>query len=257
MAKGDEGARFRNLTFDDFRKMAVADDLSEHERVGFPDSYREAAEQTILADIATKLPALAAAGAGAGGVVVDIGCGSGGLARAIQARAVENGHELVLIDSPEMLALNADGPRVEKVAAQFPEDCEDLLARRGGRCAAVLAYSVLQHTLNRPGVFEFVDAACELLAPGGRLLLADIPNASMRRRFLASDAGHAYHREHYGGGEPPVIVFNGSSRGEMDDAVVFGILGRARASGFDAWVVPQDPGLPMANRREDILIARP
>jgi 2-polyprenyl-3-methyl-5-hydroxy-6-metoxy-1,4-benzoquinol methylase len=257
MTKGDEGVRFRNLTFDDFREMAVAEDLSDNERVGFPDSYREAAELKILADVATKLPALAVGYTGTGGVIVDIGCGCGGLAEAIQRRAVENGHELVLIDSLEMLARNGDGPSVEKIAAQFPEHCDELLKERGGDCAAVLAYSVLQHTLSRPGVFEFVDAACELLAPGGRLLLADIPNASMRRRFLTSEAGHAYHREHYGDGEPPVVAFNSPSRGEMDDAVVCGILGRARASGLHAWVVPQHPDLPMANRREDILIARP
>jgi hypothetical protein len=146
---------------------------------------------------------------------------------------------------------------VEKIAAQFPEDCDELLQRRGGTCSAVLAYSVLQHTLNRPGVFEFVDAACELLAPGGRLLLADMPNASMRRRFLASDAGYESHKAFSGRDERPVVEFNTPSRGENDDGVLFGILGRARSSGFHAWVVPQDPSLPMANRREDILIARP
>ncbi len=257
MAKGDEGAQFRNLTFEDFRRMALAEDLSDNERVGFPDSYREDAVPAIMADIATKLPALATQGAPSGGVIVDIGCGCGSLAEAVQLAAIESGNELVLIDSAEMLARNPDGPGVEKVVAQFPEGCEELIARRSGSCSAVLAYSVLQHTLNRPGVFEFVDAACELLAPGGRLLLADIPNASMRRRFLASEAGRAYHREHYGGEQPPIVEFNSPSRGEIDDAVLFGILGRARSSGFHAWVVPQQPGLPMANRREDILIARP
>ena len=47
------------------------------------------------------------------------------------------------------------------------------------------------------------------------------------------------------------------SRAKIDDAVVFSILGRARAAGFDAYVVPQAPDLPMANRREDILIMSP
>ena len=257
MAKGDEGAPFRNLTFEDFRRMALAEDLSDNERVGFPDSYREDTVPAIMADIATKLPALAPGRPATGGVVVDIGCGCGGLADAVHARALANGCELVLIDSAEMLARNRDAPGVEKVVAQFPEGCEEVLERRGGACDAILAYSVLQHTLNRPGVFEFIDAACELLAPGGRLLLADIPNASMRRRFLASEAGRAYHHEHYDEEQPPVVEFNRPSRGEMDDAVVLGILGRARSSGFHAWVVPQDPSLPMANRREDILIARP
>ena len=54
-----------------------------------------------------------------------------------------------------------------------------------------------------------------------------------------------------------MVEFNAPTRGETDDAVVFAILSRARSSGFHGWVVPQDPSLPMANRREDILIARP
>jgi hypothetical protein len=39
--------------------------------------------------------------------------------------------------------------------------------------------------------------------------------------------------------------------------VVMAVLGRARAAGADAYVVPQHPALPMANRREDILIRKP
>jgi hypothetical protein len=38
---------------------------------------------------------------------------------------------------------------------------------------------------------------------------------------------------------------------------VFALLGRARAAGFDAYVVPQGAALPLANRREDVLITRP
>src|ERR1700760_1751270 len=113
MAKGDEGAQFRNLTFQDFRRMAVGENLSDNERVGFPDSYREDAVPAIMADIATKLPELATGGARSGAAIVDIGCGCGSLAEAVQRRAIENGHELVLIDSAEMLARNSDGPGVE------------------------------------------------------------------------------------------------------------------------------------------------
>jgi hypothetical protein len=53
------------------------------------------------------------------------------------------------------------------------------------------------------------------------------------------------------------VRFNVLERGEMDDAVVIALVSRARAAGFDAWLLPQPAGLPMANRREDIVIARP
>ena len=45
--------------------------------------------------------------------------------------------------------------------------------------------------------------------------------------------------------------------GKIDDAVILGLLARSRAAGFDAYVVTQPEELPMATRREDILIRRP
>ena len=51
--------------------------------------------------------------------------------------------------------------------------------------------------------------------------------------------------------------FNTLEPGEIDDGVVLGLVARMRAAGFHAFVVPQAPDLPMANRREDILIIRP
>lgn len=251
-----EQQRFAGLDFEGFRQLALRGDISDHERVGFPDAYREGREQAILADVASKLPALDSAFDKGAGVVVDIGCGCGPLADAVRERCAALGHKLVLIDSAEMLARSPDGPGVEKVAARFP-DCADLLARRRGAAVAVLAYSVLQYAFTQPGVFEFVDAACELLAPGGRLLVGDLPNASMRRRFLASEAGEIHHRGYSGRDEKPDVRFNAPVRGEIDDAVALAVLARVRAAGQHAWIVPQAADLPMANRREDLLIARP
>ena len=57
--------------------------------------------------------------------------------------------------------------------------------------------------------------------------------------------------------EDPDVVFNAPVERQIDDAVIAAMLGRARAAGTDAWVVPQPPHLPMANRREDILLRRP
>jgi hypothetical protein len=53
------------------------------------------------------------------------------------------------------------------------------------------------------------------------------------------------------------VTFNAPVKGEMDDAVVAALVARARAAGTDAWVLPQPTRLPMANRREDILLRQP
>jgi hypothetical protein len=149
-----------------------------------------------------------------------------------------------------------DGPGLRKVAGRFPETPE-LLEHYAGQCDAVLAYSVLQYAFAEASAVAFADAALTLLAPGGRLLLGDVPNASMRRRFLTSDAGRAHHREYTGRDEDPPVRWPALPLGEIDDAVVLALVSRARDAGFHAWVLPQAAGLPMANRREDLLFSRP
>jgi 2-polyprenyl-3-methyl-5-hydroxy-6-metoxy-1,4-benzoquinol methylase len=248
-----DARRFSGLRYDDFRRMARDESLSSAERVGFPDGYRTGREEAILADIATKLTALGDRGR----VVADIGCGASGLPVLLREHCRERGHTLLLVDAPEMLDHHQDGPDVVKVPGRFPGETAGQLGEWAGRVDAVLAYSVIQVVYGEGNPIDFVDAAAELLAPGGRLLIGDLPNAGMRRRFLASEAGAAHHREYTGRDEPPPLTFNAPVRGEVDDAVVLGLAARARAAGLHAWVVPQSGELPMANRREDLLIARP
>jgi 2-polyprenyl-3-methyl-5-hydroxy-6-metoxy-1,4-benzoquinol methylase len=244
--------RFARLTYEAFQRMAGDPSLSPHERSGFPDEYREGAEDAILADVEAKLPALAERGA----TVIDLGCGAGPLAEELRRRCAERGQQLVLVDSPEVLAHHADGPGVAKVPGRFPESIDQLVERVGG-CDAVLAYSVLQYAFAEASAFTFVDAALTLLRPGGRLLVGDVPNSSMRRRFLASEAGRAHHREYTGRDEDPPVGWPALPAGEIDDAVVLALATRARDAGYHAWILPQAAGLPMANRREDLLFARP
>jgi hypothetical protein len=115
----------------------------------------------------------------------------------------------------------------------------------------------LQYVFVEGSFIDFVDACLSLLAPGGQLLLGDIPNQSKRKRFFASAAGVAHHQSFTGTNEVPAVAFNALGRSKIDDAVVLAVVARARAAGFDAYVVPQAPDLPMANRREDVLIVRP
>jgi hypothetical protein len=78
----------------------------------------------------------------------------------------------------------------------------------------------------------------------------------MRRRFLASPAGELFlRRAPAGTPSPPAGAVIEHRR--LDDAVLVGLLSRARAAGFHAFLMPQARGLPMADRREDMLIVRP
>jgi hypothetical protein len=155
-----------------------------------------------------------------------------------------------------MLAHHADGERVRKFAGRFP-NCADALAEYAGGVDAIIAYSVLHYVFPSASVHAFLDEAMRLLAHGGHMLIGDVPNVSKRRRFFASPAGQRFHREFTGSDEPPDTTFDEPQPGKIDDAVLSGLVARARAAGCDAYLVPQAPELPMANRREDLLVVRP
>lgn len=252
MHAGERPERFADLTFEDFRRMATNDSLSKYEKIGFPDSYREGAEAAIFEDILAKLPVLNDDRR----TVLDIGPGCSDLPRMLDDLCRRREHQLLLVDSKEMLNHLPDRAGVRKYAARFP-DCPGLLAEFPARVDAILAYSVLHYVFPDRSVFSFLDRAIELLAPGGSMLIGDIPNISKRRRFFSSAAGKQFHREFTGRDEDPVVEFNVVQPNHIDDAVVLGLLDRARGAGCDAYVIPQRSDLPLANRREDIVVHKP
>ena len=226
--------------------------MSKYERIGFPDSYREGYEAAIFADIRAKLTKLDQDGCR----VVDIGPGCSDLPKMLIDLCAAKGHRLTLIDSQEMLNLLDDAPFIEKLGAMYPQ-CPDWIAGQAGTVDAILCYSMLHYVFVDVSFFRFLDASLSLLAPGGQMLIGDIPNVSKRKRFFASETGVRFHKDYMKTDEAPVVEFNKVEFDQIDDAVVMSLVQRARAQGFDAYVVPQNPALPMANRREDILIVRP
>lgn len=253
MSSGKEDvSRFTNIGFEDFRRLARDPSLSPHEKIGFPDSYRDGHEPAILADIIAKLPALERRGT----CVLDIGPGCAGVPRMLIERAAHLDQTLHLVDSNEMLEQLPDAAHVRKTAALFPE-CAALVDELRGHVDAAIVYSVMQYVVVDTSVVRFLDTLLSLLAPGGALLLGDIPNVSARKRFFSSDTGKAFHRQFTGRNDDPEVRHLVIEDGAIDDSLVFAILQRARSAGFHSYVMPQPPHLPLANRREDILIVRP
>ena len=247
----DEYQRFANLSFDDFRRMALDGSLSNHEKIGFPDEYRDGKEQTIFGDIRSKLTSLNDRNK----VVLDIGPGCSGLPLLLIDLCRVNSHSLILVDSQEMLSQLPDSAGVRKIAGYYPR-CAGL-AEFHGKVDVILTYSVLQYVFAESNVSDFLDQSLALLSPGGEMLIGDVPNISKRKRFFSTPAGIRFHQDFMQTQDPPELICNQIENRQIDDAVVFSLLQRARQAGFDAYVVPQRPDLPMANRREDILIRRP
>ena len=208
-----------------------------------------AAEALIPADIAPKL-ALAPHHR-----LLEIGCGPGRLIAALApmvATAVGLDHGDVIATAGPMPA------NVELIAGGFPEtDVGDGWDR-------ILVYSVL-HCLPDPhAAFRFAEAAARLLAPGGRLLIGDLPNRDRAARFRDSDAGRAFEadwaaRRAAAGPEPEAVAVlaQASQVGGFGDADIARRLTDLRAAGFDAFLLPQAPDLPFGRTREDLLVVRP
>ena len=244
------GNPYDGLTFEDFRRLAQDAELSCHEKVGFPDDYRAGFESAIFADMLAKLSNLNEHN----GCVLEIGPGCGPLPQLLADHCADQGHRLLLVDSAEMLAHFEEADHLVKLPGEFPY-MPELLATYRAAIKTIVAYSVIQYPFEAGHLDEFIDAALSLLEPGGQMLLGDVPNVSMRRRFFQSEEGLASHREYTGLEHPAPLEVDDASG--LNDQAVMNVLRRARTSGFHAWVVPQAVGLPMANRREDILIVRP
>ena len=241
----------KELSYDDFRKMAADPKLSPYEKTGFGDSYRKGRELDVFHDIIAALPILNEKGK----TVIDIGPGCADVPRYMIEHCERQAHRLVLIDCAEMLALLPEAAHVEKSAGRFPAD--GLADKYRESADAVVIYSVLQTIYGNGCIFDFFDSALALLKPGGQLLIGDIPNVTMRKRTFSSEAGKKYHRAFTGKDEDPEVQFNQLEHDKIDDAVIFGLLLRARAAGFHSYVRAQAVNLPFANRREDIVIVRP
>ena len=253
MSSNDNFSKFENLTFDDFRGLAKDDSLSRHEKVGFPDSYRNGKEEDIFADLIAKVRNISLTGK----KILEIGPGCSDLPIKLSHICQENNNSLIFVDSQEMLGHLPKAPHIKEYYGAFPFALGDDLDGLTGRVDAIIAYSVIQYVFTGGNLWDFIDCCMRLLADDGEIFFGDIPNSTMRKRFFASTAGCKFHRDFTGQNEKPEVDFNQLESGQMDDSVVFSILSRARAQGFHAWVLPQSSSLPMGNRREDILIRKP
>lgn len=240
------------------RGLATNTAMSDSERVGFPPSYREGREAHIFDDVASKLTHLRLENQ----LFIEIGSGYSRLTACFMDQLQARGTRMVFSDSAEMLALFPESPAVERVPGRFPDNWSQF-APWEGRADAVLCYSVLQMVAEAGGVEEFVDHLGMLLASGGQLLIGDIPNASKRARYFASEAGRQYHRDYVArhgleadANEVPAEFLN-PPPGSLDDSFILTLAARFRRRGFDAYILPQSPHLPFFNRREDLLVVKP
>ena len=241
-----------NIGFEDFKLLANDDTLSKNEKIGFPDTYRDGYDQKIYQDIVSKIGLIQQ-----NNTILDIGPGCSELTNIIIQESTTRNADLTLIDSEEMLNLLPNKNGVKKIVGFFPStDVKEKLERQE-KFDKIICYSVFHYLFVEADILKFLDYTLELLKPGGRFLLADIPNQSMRYRFFSSSEGVKFQEKYIGTTSSQRPVTPSISSEHIDDAVLFGMITRARSKGYHGYIVPQHEDLPMSNRREDLLFIKP
>jgi hypothetical protein len=245
--------RFKNLSFEDFKKLANDDSLSMYQKIGFPDSYRKGKEEAIFADICRKLQ-ISESRRASGLTFLDIGPGCSELPVLIINYFKAMNAKILLVDSQEMLDQLPEDASIQKFAGYFPSDVSELVNEYQNKIDYIVGYSIFHYVFYNSCVFKFLDIAVSLLKPGGKLLIGDIPNISKRKRFFSTDTGVAFHKEFTQTDTLPEVQHFKLEPASIDDGVLMGIVQRYRNFGFEAYLLPQNDDLPMSNRREDLLI---
>lgn len=238
--------------FEDFRNLAKDQSLSMYEKIGFPDSFRASKERLIFQDICNKLPHILSVDK----VVLDIGPGCSEIPLMLIELCEKNKHHLLFADCEEMLMLLPSRVGISKFPGFFPSTAAEI-AGSIGRVDAILCYSVFHYIYVDINHFTFLDACLNLLNDGGQILLGDIPNLDKRNRFFKSKNGIAFHRAYMNTKDMPELVINSPELNAIDETVLDGIIKYVRDRGCDAYLLPQPDTLPMANRRDDLIIRKP
>ena len=192
--------------------------------------------------------------------LLDIGCGAGNLTIPLSFLV----RSTTGIDHPriiEVLRRRLTDQTLTLIGGNFLE------VEVPGRFQKIVSYGVVSCLQDAAEVTRFVEKAASLLAPGGRLLVGDIPNADKKRRFAESPAGRRFEAEWAAIMADPDNVREvewarqnlapAGATVTFDDELVLSLMRRFRNDGLDVYCLPQPPDLAFGHTREDLLFHRP
>jgi SAM-dependent methyltransferase len=231
---------------------------STFDKLGFTEQagryeFQSAAERLILPDVMNKLQIERS------DTLLDVGCGPGNLLIPLSFMVAQ----ATGIDSPpviERLSKRFSDPKIRLIGGLFPD------VDFPNKFSKIVSYSVLHYIADLKGARAFVAAIADLLAPGGRALIGDLPNTNAKtRNAKAADAASqsvawqgqidAWRRDK--GDAHPFDEFCGKSGiSGFTDKDIAGFITDLRGNGFDAYWLPQPSELPFGRTREDLLIVR-
>lgn len=211
----------------------------------------------------------------------NIGCGWSAVTDASIEYCSENQISLCLMDAAEIIekvrnelaVSDAYRKKIEFMEGYFPRDLPRGFFKHC-RFDRIVAYSVL-HYADDPE--DFVTAAASMIAPGGRLLIGDIPNLNQRARFLCSKLGQQFEAEYqevsidqipkYKNEQEVIAAYQAEKDGtdklsnwsfslQLNDAFIDKMMKHFHGLGMEAYAVPQPDELPFSRTRHDLLVVR-
>lgn len=252
MSEGPLVESFHSLSYEKFKERASDARLSPIEKVGFPSSYRLHREDLIFKDIKRKIDALDRPQM----KIMDLGCGCSGLPQKFIEYARNLKQELWLIDSQEMLNALNPPPFVHMLSGRFPSDHQQWIENHISYFDVVICYSVFHYLRAENEDISALSAILQMLKPKGVLLLGDLPNFSMKRNFILSSEGQAYHAKNFPNTAPLRADEIHAEPGSLDDQSISELCKWFQTQGCLAEILGQSKELPFAGRRQDMKVTK-
>jgi cyclopropane fatty-acyl-phospholipid synthase-like methyltransferase len=238
------------ISFENFGLLAQKS--TDYTRIAGRYEYQKAAESLVVQDVLHKL------NLNSSDNCLDIGCGTGNILLPLSffVRSIvglDNSHVIKAFTKRISIELT----NIELISGNF------LDVDIGETFDKILVYSVIHYLKSKEEVLEFINKASNLLKPGGKLLVADLPNFSKKKRFKSTTHGKEFEKE-WGkitaNQSTPkrknIKLEQDNENVQLDDHLILSILGEMRIKGFNSFLLPQAPELPMGYTREDILIEK-
>ena len=214
---------------------------------------QEIAERNILFDVINKM------NINGNDKLLDIGCGSGNLLIPLSficSKVTGIGHGACI---NRLKGRIKNSTNIETIPKNFLDVFLNV------KFDKILCYSVLHYLSDDEEVLLFISKALKLLKPGGIALFGDIPNVSLKQRFINSTSGSEFskkwkkliRKEYIRKCRDDLNTVEDNKLVLFDDNLVLKILTGTREKGFDSFVLDQHPDLPFGYTREDILIKYP
>ncbi|RJG49004.1 class I SAM-dependent methyltransferase [Motilimonas pumila] len=232
--------------FDAYGERAAT--LENHTQIAGRYAIQHQAEKHIVQDLINKLSISSK------DTLLEVGCGTGNLLIPLSFFT----KKCVGIDHPgciKKLSERTKSDNLELLAGDFLS----LKLPREHKFDVIVIYSVLHCLRNSSDVMAFIDKAVALLAPGGRLILGDLPNNDLKQRFVNSQEGQRFSVEWREAiaDMPEEPAFEPVSEAvSFDDESVLSLLLQIRQKGLEAHLLPQPSHLPFGHTREDIVVRK-